>query len=189
MGKLSEIPDMSDNDCVLIAGAGPVGCCAALYLAQRGIPVKLLEAANELPEDLRASTFHPPTLDMLAELGVVDKLIEQGIICPIWQYRDTREGVVAEWDLGVLKEDTRHPYRIQCEQFKLTRIVVAELEAMDNVEVHFGSRVTGASQDEHQVTLSYHHLLHLQDHRYICKRHRLKKSGAEFFLAEATRRQ
>jgi len=155
MGKLSEIPDMSDSDCVLIAGAGPVGCCAALYLAQRGIPVKLLEAGNELPEDLRASTFHPPTLDMLAELGVVDKLIEQGIICPIWQYRDTREGVVAEWDLGVLKGDTRHPYRIQCEQFKLTRIVVAELEAMDNVDVRFGARVTGASQDDQKVTLSY----------------------------------
>ena len=59
----------------------------------------LVDAASELPEDLRASTFHPPTLDMLKELGVVEKVIEQGIVCPIWQYRDAREGVVAEWDL------------------------------------------------------------------------------------------
>lgn len=144
---------MADNERVLIAGAGPVGCCAALYLSQRGIPVTVLEAAGELPLDLRASTFHPPTLDMLDDLGVVGKLIEQGIICPIWQYRDTREGVVAEWDLGVLKNDTRHPYRVQAEQYKLTNIIVDELRGMDNVEVRFRARATGASQDENGVTL------------------------------------
>lgn len=145
---------MSDNDRVLIAGAGPVGCSAALYLAQRGIPVTLVEAAASLPEDLRASTFHPPTLDMLDDLGVIDQLLEEGIVCPEWQYRDTREGVIANWDLGVLKDDTRHPYRIQCEQYKLTRIIVAELEKMDNVEVRFRVRATGTSQDDHGVTLS-----------------------------------
>jgi 3-(3-hydroxy-phenyl)propionate hydroxylase len=145
---------MPANDRVLISGAGPVGCSAALYLAQRGIPVTLIEAAGELPEDLRASTFHPPTLDMLDELGVIDKLLEEGIVCPIWQYRDTREGVVANWDLGVLKGDTDHPYRIQCEQYKLTRIIVAELEKMDNVDVRFMVRATGTSQDDKGVTLS-----------------------------------
>ncbi len=144
---------MSDTDRVIIAGAGPVGCSAALFLAQKGIPVTILEAANELPLDLRASTFHPPTLDMLDDLGVVDKLIEQGIICPVWQYRDTREGVVAEWDLGVLKDDTRHPYRVQCEQYKLTGIIVDELRKMDNVDVRFRVRATGSKQDDGSVTL------------------------------------
>lgn len=144
---------MTDNDRVLIAGAGPVGCSAALYLAQRGIPVTLVEAAATLPEDLRASTFHPPTLDMLDDLGVVDQLLEQGLNCPTWQYRDTREGVIANWDLGVLKNDTGHPYRIQCEQYKLTRIIVAELEKMDNVDVRFQVGATGTSQDERGVNL------------------------------------
>ena len=88
---------MGKEERVLIAGAGPVGCCAALYLVQKGIPVVLIEAEKEPPEDLRASTFHPPTLDMLDNLGVITKLLLQGIKCPIWQYRDTREGVVAEW--------------------------------------------------------------------------------------------
>ena len=41
------------------------------------------EAAADLPEDLRAfNFFHPPTLYMLDELGVVDKVIEQGIGSP-----------------------------------------------------------------------------------------------------------
>lgn len=144
---------MSDTDRVLIAGAGPVGCTAALYLARKGIPVTLIEAHADLPEDLRASTFHPPTLDMLDDLGVAEKLLDVGIVCPIWQYRDTREGVVAEWDLSVLEGDTRHPYRIQCEQYKLTDIIVRELAGMDNVDVRFRVRATGSDQDENGVSL------------------------------------
>jgi len=145
---------MADNDRVIIASAGPVGCSSALYLAQQGIPVTLIEACETLPKDLRASTYHSPTLDMLDDLGIVDKLIEQGIICPIWQYRDTRDDWQVDWDLGVLKNDTRHPYRLQCEQFKLTRIIVEELEKFDHVEVRFNTAAAGTSQDEHGVTLN-----------------------------------
>ena len=61
-------------DPVLIAGAGPVGCALALFLAQNDISVILIEAQKSLPRDLRASTFHPPTLDMLAKLGLVNDL-------------------------------------------------------------------------------------------------------------------
>ena len=50
---------------VLIAGAGPVGMAVALELAHAGIPATVLERADDLTEDLRASTWHPPTLDML----------------------------------------------------------------------------------------------------------------------------
>ena len=59
------------------------------------VPVTVVEASRELPKDLRASTFHPPTLDMLERFGVTDKLIERGLVCPQWQFRDRNEGVVA----------------------------------------------------------------------------------------------
>ena len=71
---------MAITEPVVIAGAGPVGCTAALRLAQAGIPVILLEALDDLPETLRASTFHPPSMDMLDELGMAKPLIEQGLI-------------------------------------------------------------------------------------------------------------
>ena len=144
---------MNNTDRIIIAGAGPVGCVSALYLAQNGIPVTLIEACDSLPEDLRASTFHSPTLDMLDDLGVAGKIIEQGLICPIWQQRDTRDNWSVEWDLGILKEDTNHPYRIQCEQFKLTRVIVAELAKMKNVEILFSVKAVSADQDEQGVTL------------------------------------
>ena len=51
---------VADTERVLIAGAGPVGLSAAAYLTRRGIPVTVFEAEAQLPENLRASTFHPP---------------------------------------------------------------------------------------------------------------------------------
>ncbi len=137
---------MTTSERVLIAGAGPVGLVAAASLGKAGVPVLVLEANDDLAPDLRASTFHPPTLDMLDEFGVTEKLIEQGLVAPKWQFRDRQSGLRAEFDLSLLSDVTSHPYRVQCEQHKLTRILYALLKDMDNVEVVFGARVTGVSQ-------------------------------------------
>ena len=75
------------KDKVVIVGAGPVGLVAALLLAEEGIPVVVLEADAAINDDLRASTFHPPTLDMLEPFGVTAQLLEQGLECPTWQIR------------------------------------------------------------------------------------------------------
>ena len=88
---------------VLIVGAGPVGLVtAALLVDAKGYRSFLSRRAAELPHDLRASTFHPPTLDMLERFGVVGAMIEQGLICPTWQFRDRKEGVVATFELSRL---------------------------------------------------------------------------------------
>ena len=87
-------------DKVIIVGAGPVGLVTAMLLAERQIPVVMLEAAGGINEDLRASTFHPPTLDMLAPFGVTGQLIKQGLICPTWQIRMHPSGERAVFDLS-----------------------------------------------------------------------------------------
>ena len=69
-------------DGVIIVGTGPVGLVTAMLLAEHEIPVLLFEAEGDISDDLRASTFHPPTLDMLAPFGISALLIEQGLICP-----------------------------------------------------------------------------------------------------------
>src|SRR4030095_4860016 len=109
---------MKNKNRVIISGAGPVGLVAANVLADAGVPVTVFEAEPRLPENLRASTFQPPTLDMPGQLGVAARLIELGRIAPRMQYRN-RAGWLAEFDFGVLAGETRHPYRVQCEQFKL----------------------------------------------------------------------
>ena len=144
---------MKENERVLIAGGGPVGLISALILARAGIPVIVCEAENEPVEDLRASTFHPPTLDMLDELGLTQRLIGDGLLAPTWQIRDRRTGPVVTLDMSALKDDTAHPYRVQCEQWKLVRFALADLAAYDHVEVLFGHRVVGVRQDADTVTL------------------------------------
>ena len=131
---------------VLVIGAGPVGLVTASLLVEEGIPVVLIEACNELPRDLRASTFHPPTLDMLEHFGVVGSMIEQGLICPTWQFRDRKDGVVATFELARLKGDTNHPYRVQCEQWRLGEMVFAKLKENPLATIRLGTAATAARQ-------------------------------------------
>lgn len=131
---------------VLIVGAGPVGLVTAALLVEQEIPVVLIEACNELPHDLRASTFHPPTLDMLERFGVVGAMIEQGLICPTWQFRDRKDGVVATFELSRLSPDTNHPYRVQCEQWRLGEMLYAQLKSNPLATIRFGTTATAARQ-------------------------------------------
>lgn len=131
---------------VLIVGAGPVGLVAAALLVEEGIPVVLVEACAELPHDLRASTFHPPTLDMLERFGVVEAMIDQGLICPTWQFRDRKEGVVATFELSRLEGDTDHPYRIQCEQWRLGEMLFAKLKTNPLATIRLGTAAGAARQ-------------------------------------------
>jgi 3-(3-hydroxy-phenyl)propionate hydroxylase len=138
---------------VVIAGAGPVGSVAAIRLAQQGVDVILLEAGPDCAQDLRASTFHPPTLEMLESIDVTDALINEGLKAPVFQYRDRGDGEVYAFDLTELADETRHPYRIQCEQYKLARRLTQRLSEMDNAEVLFSHRLVHLEQDDKGVTV------------------------------------
>jgi len=132
---------------VLIAGAGPSGLVAALILARAGVRARVFEAQEALPTDLRASTFHPPTLDMLAELGLADRLVEQGLVAPSYQFRDRATGETATFEMSCLKGLTAYPFRLQCEQWKLTREAAADLAKEPLAEVNYGCEVDAVEQD------------------------------------------
>lgn len=141
------------QDRVLIAGAGPVGLVAAAQLVRQNIPVTVLEAGDELASESRASTFHPPTLDMLADLGAAASLIREGLKAPKLQYR-SKDGVIAQFDFGEISDQTAHPYRVQSEQFKLTRILLDQLRNSECFEIQFGARVLDVEQDKAGVRVT-----------------------------------
>ncbi len=145
--------NQSQSDIVII-GAGPVGLFTALRLADLGRSCTVLEANSELATDLRASTFHPPTLEILDEYGVTKDLIDQGRICQTWQIRlhPTHERV--EFDLSILRDETPHPYRVQCEQYRLCTLLLEQLERRDNVDVRFGVKVVALEQGADDVSIT-----------------------------------
>jgi 3-(3-hydroxy-phenyl)propionate hydroxylase len=139
---------------VFIAGAGPVGLTAAASLARTGVPVTVFEAGHDLSEESRASTFHPPTLDMLDDLGAADALIGQGLVAPQFQYRSRQHGILGRFDFGAIADVTRHPYRVQCEQSKLTRILHERLQHSGDLRIEFGTRVRVVTQDDAAVHMT-----------------------------------
>jgi 3-(3-hydroxy-phenyl)propionate hydroxylase len=140
---------------VVIVGAGPVGLITALALGRQGIPVLVLECEADLPLDLRASTLHCATLDLLDRLGVTQRLLQAGYRVRHWQIRDRKSGVIAEWDLGLLESDTKFPFRIACEQHKLARIALDMLSDVPGVEVRFGCRFLSAHQATDRVVARF----------------------------------
>jgi 3-(3-hydroxy-phenyl)propionate hydroxylase len=116
---------------------------------ERGIAVAVVEADAMPGEDLRASTFHPPTLDMLDRLGIAAELLADGLPCPHWQIRLHPSGARAVFDLAILADVTRHPFRLQCEQWKLSRALRARLAG--RAALIEGARATSVTERDGSV--------------------------------------
>ena len=158
---------MTADKRVLIAGAGPVGMISALVLAKAGMKVSLFERRGELAEDLRASTFHPPTLDMIARIDptLTADLHSQGLVARHTQFRDRKSGLIAEFDAEVLRGDTDHPYRLQCEQWKMTRLIRDRLKAFPDVDLNLEAKVLDVEQNTDGITLKIERAGHVETHR------------------------
>ena len=145
---------MSDKT-VLIAGGGPVGLFCALSLGRRGVPVRLFDINDRLQLDPRAATTHPATLEVLAGEGLVDDMQRLGLTEPIFQFWDRPTGtLVAEFDHGLLKDETPFPYVVQCEQFKTTALILERLKSLPNVEVNFSHEVVDINQSSDNVSVT-----------------------------------
>ncbi len=137
---------------VLIIGGGPVGVVAAYRLALAGVDVVLLEADAFCKEDMRASTLHPPTIGMLSDLGVLETLETESLRAPVYHYRNRRSGEVLAFDLAEIADVTPFPYRLQCEQFKITRLLTKLIAEHPHGDVRFSRRLLDFEQSLDGVT-------------------------------------
>src|SRR3989441_13291090 len=138
---------------ILVVGAGPVGSVAALACARFGHRVTLLEAQERIDDSPRASTTQPPTLEILAELGLIDEYIAQGLVSRTFQFWDRPTlRLVAEFDFERLRGETAFPYVVQTEQHKLALMGIARLQAMPNATEAMATQVLGLAQDSAGVT-------------------------------------
>ncbi|RKN37097.1 FAD-dependent oxidoreductase [Streptomyces hoynatensis] len=138
---------MTDKDRIVVVGAGPVGVVAALAAARKGFPVTVLEAAEEVDDSPRASTFHPSTLEMINELGIMDEFLSVGLVARYFDFWDKpRHTLVARLDHEVLREETAFPFVVQTEQHKLARMGLRRLAGLPHVLVRRGCAFTHAEQ-------------------------------------------
>jgi 3-(3-hydroxy-phenyl)propionate hydroxylase len=136
---------------IVVVGAGPVGLCLSLALAQADQKVCLVEALgddNFLEQVPRAGTNHPATLEMLDRLGLYQKLEPRGIIAPVFHYWDRREGkLIAAFDHIHLKNDTRFPYVLQCERIKIVEEALKLAKAHPNIDLRLSTEFIAFAQD------------------------------------------
>jgi len=145
MAPQSELP-------IIIAGGGPVGFITALALARQGLSVQVFEAEDRVSDAPRAATLHASTLEMLADLDLIDAIIGGGLMAPrfrMWD-RGSRQ-VMAEFDFGMLRNDTPYPFVVQFEQHKLANLAIERLQQFPSAKVEFNARVASLRQLEGRV--------------------------------------
>jgi 3-(3-hydroxy-phenyl)propionate hydroxylase len=144
------------NQRIIVIGAGPVGLCLSLALAQAGIQVCLIEALgddNFLEQVPRAGTNHPATLELLDRIGLYAKIEPRGIIAPLFHYWERQDHkLIAEFDHAHLKDDTRFPYVLQCERIKIVEEALKLAKAHPNIDLRLATTFTAFTQDADGVT-------------------------------------
>ena len=144
-----------ESERVIVVGAGPVGLCLSLALAQAGVEVCTIEALGEdnfLEQVPRAGTNHPATLELYERIGLYAKLEPRGIIAPLVHYWDRREHrLIAEFDHAHLKDDTRFPYVLQCERIKIVDEALKMAKAHPNIELRLATTFAAFTQNGDHV--------------------------------------
>ena len=68
-------PIVLTTQCV-VAGGGPAGLTLGFLLARSGVDVIVLEKHADVLRDFRGDTIHPSTMELMAELGLLERFLE-----------------------------------------------------------------------------------------------------------------
>ena len=140
---------------IVIVGAGPVGVVSALACAQRGFKVTLLEAEDHIDTSPRAATTHSSTLEMIAQVGLIDRFTKEGLVARYFDFWDQpSRSRIARFDHDILKDETEFPYVVQTEQHKLARMGIDKLAEYPDASMRFSTRLTALEQDDSGVTVT-----------------------------------
>src|SRR5690242_12002041 len=91
-----------------IVGGGPAGVILALLLARQGIDVTLLEEHGDFARDFRGDTVHPSTMEVLAQIGLAEQVLQLKHTEARKMELYTPQGLMGSISFAGLK--TRYPY-------------------------------------------------------------------------------
>jgi 3-(3-hydroxy-phenyl)propionate hydroxylase/6-hydroxy-3-succinoylpyridine 3-monooxygenase len=147
---------MEHAEGILVVGAGPVGLITALGLAQRGLPVTVIEAEPRISDSPRAVVYHWTLLEHLDRLGILRDAETRGFRKQDYAYHvfETKEWI--PFTLEVLAGDTDYPYNIHLGQHELAAIALEHLERLPQTAVLFDTGLVDLAQDAAGVTATAH---------------------------------
>jgi 2-polyprenyl-6-methoxyphenol hydroxylase-like FAD-dependent oxidoreductase len=148
-GKLQVSPDaqparsaqhewMETTNCCIVGG-GPAGAVLALLLARAGVATTLLEAHADFDREFRGDTIHPSTLELMDQLGLLERLLE---------IPHTRAETVTlraprgpECYLDFRRLASRYPYALRLPQSRFLELLTTEAAGHPNFQLVMGARV------------------------------------------------
>ncbi|MFJ6028779.1 FAD-dependent monooxygenase [Pseudarthrobacter sp. NPDC092424] len=135
---------------VLIVGAGPTGLTLALQLARLGVRIRVVDRSADRVRESRALALQPRSLEVLAGLGVTDRLVSAGNrTVEVRLHLRGRVLSLPLFDLGL--EDTEYPYLLFLSQAETERILEEQLAGL-GITVERRVELADLTQDADSVT-------------------------------------
>jgi 3-(3-hydroxy-phenyl)propionate hydroxylase len=130
---------------VIVVGAGPVGLAAAIDVAQRGVPVVLVDDDCTLSTGSRAICFSKRSLDIFDRLGCGERMVDKGVRWHVGKVFVQDEHV---YTFDLLPESGhRRPAFINLQQYYVEGFLVERAQALPNLDIRWKSKVTGIRQE------------------------------------------
>lgn len=141
---------------VIVVGAGPVGLSLALGLAGAGRRVLVLEKEPTTAEHSRAPAIWPRTQEILAELGVLDSFVAEGIALPRVALTDSETGrELLALPLEELADETPFPRLLIVPQSKTERLLREALDREETATTLFSAEAIDVEQDDSGVRVPF----------------------------------
>ena len=137
---------------VVVVGAGPVGLALAIDLAQRQVPVVLLDNDNTLSTGSRAICFAKRTLEIFDRLGCGDAMVAKGVSWSVGKvfFRDAQI-----YSFNLLAESGHErPAFINLQQYYVEGYLAQRAQQLPLIDLRWKNKVVGVTQDADGATLT-----------------------------------
>ena len=136
---------------LVVVGAGPVGLCAAIDAAQRGLPVVLIDDDNTVSVGSRGVCYAKRTLEILDRLGVGQRVVDKGVT---WNVGRTFHGDREVFSFDLLPEAGHHrPGMVNLQQYHLEQYLVERAQQLPTVDLRWQHKLLQVEPGAHGVRL------------------------------------